>query len=157
MKTEEVSRLHALMQRARKEFENGFAALSEAERVVANCRMMDPTRNLLGTQLVDPASLFRQPIVDTTSMTITWGGRTCLLRCRLLIALMVVFSDHPNQYITFDRRRRDVWGGDMRSDETIRSNIRRLKGYLKRAGMAELADCIKSAGLRYGMIGLPET
>ena len=154
MKTEEVARLRTLIQRARKEFENGFAALSEVEQLIAVSRSTDRTKNLLGSQLEDPTLLFRRPIVDTASMTVTWAGSTVLLRSRLLMSLMVVFSQHPNQFIPVERLRRDVWEGEVRSDETVRSTIRRLKEHLSEAGMKELATCIQSAGLRYGLVGL---
>ena len=58
----------------------------------------------------------------------------------------------PNQFITTDQLLRDVWEGDIRSPETIRSAVRHLRQRLSSAGMKNLAAAIQGAGGRYGLI-----
>jgi hypothetical protein len=130
----------------------GTAALNEAQEVAGRLFPADRTGNLMGSHLRDPASLFHRPLVDLLSMTVTWSGRTCLLRSRILLALMDSLARRPNHFVPFEKLRHDVWDGAQKSDDTIRSTVRHLKHRLIAAHMGELARHICAAGLRYGLV-----
>jgi DNA-binding response OmpR family regulator len=108
--------------------------------------------NLLGSQLRDPRSLYPKPLVDNGSMTVTWAGRTCHLRSVRLFGLIERLARRPNHYVSFDRLLNDVWAGEIRSDDTIRSSVRHLKRQLVNAGMAELAHSIRALNRRYVLL-----
>jgi DNA-binding response OmpR family regulator len=155
MKTQDVHRLRVLLHRAQRGMTIGLAALSEAQEVAGRLFPAQRAANLMGSQLRDPASLFRHPLVDPLSMTVTWSGRTCLLRSRILLALMHSLARRPNQFVPFEKLRHDVWDGAQKSDDTIRSTVRHLKDRLIEAEMGELARHICAAGLRYGLVTGP--
>jgi DNA-binding winged helix-turn-helix (wHTH) protein len=70
----------------------------------------------------------------------------------ILLRLFDRLSRRPDSYVSFDRLIRDVWDGQIRSDETIRSSVRHLKHRLIAAGMPELARSPRGAGRRYGLM-----
>lgn len=114
--------------------------------------------NLLGSEVADPGSLYRQPIVDHGAMAVIWAGQSCRLGNTLLLRVMERLVRRPNQYVPFDRLIRDAWNGHKKSDEAIRNAVHRLKRELRAAGMSDLAAAIRSAGRSYGLIldGSPE-
>ena len=57
-----------------------------------------------------------------------------------------------NQYVSYERLRDDVWYGETRSADTVRSAVRQLKLKLRTAGMSDLASAIKGQGRHYGLI-----
>jgi DNA-binding response OmpR family regulator len=152
MKARDIQRLRVLLHRARRGMIIGNAALSEAQEVADRLFPTDRVANLMGSQLREPASLFHRPLVDLLSMTVTWSGRTCLLRSRILLALMNSLARRPNHFVPFEKLRHDVWDGAQKSDDTIRSTVRHLKGRLIQAEMGDLARHICAAGQRYGLV-----
>lgn len=94
----------------------------------------------------------KRPLVDSSTFSVCWAGRTCSLRRTILFRLAQRLARHPNQYITPDQLLRDVWDGGVKSPDTIRSAVRHLRCRLVHAGMAELADSIQASGGCYGLI-----
>jgi DNA-binding response OmpR family regulator len=99
--------------------------------------------NLLGTHS-DPAVIFAKPIIDSAAMTVTWRGRSCKLGNTVLFRLMERLARRSCWQLSYSRLINEVWDGQCRSDETVRSTVRHLKSRLKRAGMGGLAKAIHS-------------
>ncbi len=93
-----------------------------------------------------------RPHVDHSTLSVLWGGRTCQLGYTVLFKLVDRLSRRPNQFVTFDQLLRDVWDGDFRSPDTIRSAVRNLRQRLSDAGMNRLAAAIQGHAGRYGLI-----
>lgn len=93
-----------------------------------------------------------RPLVDRSTLSLSWEGRTCKLGYTVLFKLADRLSRRPNQYVTVDQLLRDVWNGDCRSPDTVRSAIRHLRQRLCSAGMHELAGAIRGRGGHYGLI-----
>lgn len=99
-----------------------------------------------------PSGLNGRPVVDHSTLSLSWAGKTCHLGYTVLFRLADRLSRRPNQYITPDQLLRDVWEGGLRSPETIRSAVRNLRDRLSHAGMDDLAAAIRGHGGRYGLI-----
>lgn len=108
--------------------------------------------NLMGTGGSEPAALFSRPIVDAAAMTVTFRGRACCLRNRVLFNLLDRIARRPNHFVPYERLLRDAWAGESRTDEAIRNAVYRLKVLLRAAGMSELAAAVQSAGRRCGLM-----
>lgn len=93
-----------------------------------------------------------RPHVDHSTLTLFWQGRSCQLGYTKLFKLADRLSRRPNQFVTFDQLLRDVWNGDLRSPDTIRSAVRNLRQRLIDAGMGQLAAAIQGRAGRYGLI-----
>ena len=104
--------------------------------------------NLLGTRQ-DPAALFAKPIIDSAAMTVTWRGRSCRLGNTVLFRLMERLARRPSWQFSYGRLINEVWEGQCRSDETVRSTVRHLKLRLQQAGMGGLAKAIRSDKRHY--------
>jgi DNA-binding response OmpR family regulator len=81
--------------------------------------------------------LFR---VDPDRLQIVFHGKACELGdtpFRLLLRL----AKRPNTYVTYEDLLADVWNGE-RSDDAVRSAIKRLRHTLRSHGLEELADAI---------------
>jgi len=89
-----------------------------------------------------PSSISARPLVDDSTLTVSWAGKTCYLGCTVLFRLAERLSRRPNQYITPDQLLRDVWDGDCKSPNTIRSAVRNLRQRLINAEMDDLAVAI---------------
>lgn len=94
----------------------------------------------------------RRPIVDRSTLSLSWDGRSCTLGYTVLFRLADRLSRRPNQYLTADQLLRDVWEGGCRSPDTIRSAVRNLRKRLIEAGMPELAAAIRGRAGHYGLI-----
>lgn len=99
-----------------------------------------------------PSSINGRPLVDHSTLTVSWAGKTCYLGSTVLFRLADRLSRRPNQYIETDQLLCDVWEGGCKSSATIRSAVRNLRQSLTRAGMDDLAATIQCAGGRYGLI-----
>jgi DNA-binding response OmpR family regulator len=138
-----LSRVHAIAERCSDALHKSLYQLNEpglSETALAN---------LMGSRLENPSELFSKPIVDPTAMTITWHGRTCKLGHSIKFRLFDRLARRPGQYLTLDRLVRDVWDGQIVSDDAIRSAIRHLKLRLKRGGMKGLAAAIRCERRHY--------
>jgi DNA-binding response OmpR family regulator len=94
----------------------------------------------------------QRPLVDSSTFSVFWAGKTCPLRRTILFRLAERLARQPNQYITADQLLRDVWEGGIKSPETIRSAVRHLRQRLSSAGMEDLAAAIHGTGGRYGLM-----
>lgn len=99
----------------------------------------------------DSFSAGDRPIVDQSTLSVSWAGKSCHLGYTILFRLADRMSRRPNQYVTADQLLREVWDGGLRSADTIRSNVRRLRERLSLAGMQDLAAAIRGRGGRYGL------
>jgi len=93
-----------------------------------------------------------RPLVDGSTFSVRWAGRTCCLRRTILFRLAQRLARHPNQYVTPDQLLHDVWDGGVKSPETIRSAVRHLRHRLANAGMQDLAAAIQGSGGCYGLM-----
>jgi len=93
-----------------------------------------------------------RPLVDSSTFSVFWAGKSCRLRRTMLFRLAERLVRQPNQYVTADQFLHDVWEGSVKSPDTIRSAIRRLRQRLSDAGMNGVADAIQGTGGRYGLI-----
>lgn len=94
----------------------------------------------------------RRPLVDSSTFSVCWAGKTCFLRRTILFRLAARLARQPNQYIAADQLLLDVWDGGVKSPDTIRSAVRHLRDRLSCAGMEDLAAAIQGTGGRYGLI-----
>ncbi|MBK8270667.1 MAG: helix-turn-helix domain-containing protein [Planctomycetes bacterium] len=90
--------------------------------------------------------------MDHSTLSVLWEGQTCQLGYTVLFKLVDRLSRRPNQFVTFDQLLHDVWNGDSRSPDTIRSAVRNLRQKLTDAGMNRLAAAIQGQAGRYGLI-----
>lgn len=92
------------------------------------------------------------PLVDNSTLSVFWAGKTCSLRNTILFRLAGRLARQPNQYITADQLLCDVWDGGVKSPDTIRSAVRHLRKRFIQAGMDDLAAAIHGTGGRYGLM-----
>jgi DNA-binding response OmpR family regulator len=112
----------------------------------------DLRENLLGARAVDTDALFGQLIVDPSAKTITFRGCTCFLGNTLVFRLIERLARRPNQFVSFDRLIRDVWDGQAKSDEAIRSLMKELRDRLRKNGMRRLASSIRGQKKAYALM-----
>jgi len=92
------------------------------------------------------------PRVDESKFCIAWRGRSCFLGHTKSFHLFICLLRRANRYVSYDHLLRDVWNGDVKSPDTVRSAIRELKKRLSRARMGRLAQLISGQGKHYGLI-----
>lgn len=96
-----------------------------------------------------------RPLVDQATLCVLWAGKSCPLGDSYPFYLFERLCRRPNQFVPHEQLLRDVWDGDVRTYETIRSVVRHLRQRLRDAGMSDLADAIRCRGRRYGLILAP--
>jgi DNA-binding response OmpR family regulator len=130
------------------------AILADEIRTIARSEMNRPWPGR--TPRVRQASIHNgtrhRPLVDDSTLSVFWAGRTCCLRNTVLFRLAGRLARQPNQYISVDQLLSDVWDGGVKSPDTIRSTVRRLRKRFIAAGMDDLAAAIHGSGGRYGLI-----
>ncbi len=114
-----------------------------------SARGRDSLDNILGNRAVDAEALFGQLIIDTAAKTITFRGSTCSLGNTLVFRMIERLARRPNQFVSFDRLIRDVWDGQLKSDEAIRSVVKELRDRLRKNGMRRLASAIRGQKRAY--------
>ena len=92
------------------------------------------------------------PHIDADRLSVVWKQRCCLLGNTTSFRLMSRLLRRVNRYVSYERLREDVWYGETRSADTVRSAVRQLKLKLRAAGMRDLASAIKGQGQHYGLI-----
>jgi hypothetical protein len=92
------------------------------------------------------------PRADETTFCIIWRKRRCYLGHTKRFHLFARLLRRINQFVSYDHLLRDVWHGDVKSPQTIRSAVRELRRRLVRAKMHRLAEAIRSEGQHYGLI-----
>ena len=70
------------------------------------------------------------------------GGRTCFLGNSLHFRLLGRLAQRPNSYFSYEDLFARVWDGGVRSDDAVRSVVKRLRRALRRAGLGDLAKAI---------------
>jgi hypothetical protein len=95
---------------------------------------------------VNPPDTDRRPLIDHSTLSLSWAGKTCHLGWTKSFRLAERLLRRPNHYVSEADLLCDVWGGDVRSPHTIRSAIRRLRRLLSNAGMQGLAAAIHGEG-----------
>jgi len=93
-----------------------------------------------------------RPRVDLATLSVVWADKSCYLGSGILFRLLTRLSLRPNRFVPQDDLLRDVWDGDRRSPDTIRSAIHNLKKRLHAADMGELAAAIQSDDGGYGLV-----
>ena len=95
---------------------------------------------------------FSRPVVDRTTFTVSWRGRTCRLGNTLLFWLFYRLARSTNCYVAHVDLLDDVWHG-AREASTIRGVVKRLRDQLTAAGMEGLASAIDgSVSGYYGLM-----
>jgi DNA-binding response OmpR family regulator len=112
----------------------------------------DFRENLLRERPVDAEAMFGHLIIDAAAKTITFRGGTCCLGNTLVFRMIERLARRPNQFISFDRLIRDVWDGQPKSDEAIRSLVKELRDRLRKKGMARLASSIRGQKKAYALM-----
>jgi DNA-binding response OmpR family regulator len=114
---------------------------------------LERLRQLLSSGLTATTiGLTSYPVAEPSTFSIVWSGRTCHLGPTKLYRLFACLVRRPDRYISHDQLLRDVWLGDSRSAQTVRSAMRNLKAKLVRAGMGDLARAIRSRGRHCGLM-----
>lgn len=95
-------------------------------------------------------SLTNHPLVNTSTFTVEWLGRSCELGPSVPFKLMQRLLRRPDRYLAYQVLMADVW--DRRcSHAAVRSAVKRLRSRLCAAGMRELAEGIRGRGGCYGL------
>lgn len=93
-----------------------------------------------------------RPVVDRTTFTVSWQGRTCRLGNTLLFWLFYRLVRSTNCYVAHVELLDDVWHG-TREASTIRGVVKRLRDQLTASGMEKLASAIDgSVSGYYGLM-----
>jgi DNA-binding response OmpR family regulator len=121
------------------------AAHAEAARCAAGIQA------ILSTSLAELPEPER-PYADTDSCTVHWRGKTCYLGNTLRFRLFARLARRPNLHLTYHQLRTEVWLGQLRTRDSVRSVVRHLKQELRDAGMDDLADAITGHGQRYALV-----
>jgi DNA-binding response OmpR family regulator len=80
--------------------------------------------------------------VDRSQLLVRFRGRTCFLGNGLPLRFLARLAQRPGHYFEYEELLTDVWGGDRRSDASVRSVVKLLRRKLRAAGMGDLADAI---------------
>ena len=104
---------------------------------------------------LEPGVPADRPFADRKTGTIYWRGCSCHLGHTLRFRFFARLVVRPNHYVTYHQLRQDVWNGNLRSREGVRSVVRHLKKALRLAKMGELANAISGHDQRY-VLGLDE-
>lgn len=91
-----------------------------------------------------------QLVVSTATCCVHWRGRRCVLGPSLPFRMIHRLSRHPNRFFTYEMLMDEVWQGRC-SDAAVRALVKRLRGVLKVADMAELASCIQTRSRCVGL------
>jgi hypothetical protein len=94
----------------------------------------------------------QRPLLDESTMSVVWKGKTVHLGPTLAFRLLVRLARRPNQYVTHLELLRDVWDDDDLATATIRSLVRELRRKLCGGGMTDLATAIRGHNGRYILI-----
>jgi hypothetical protein len=92
------------------------------------------------------------PWADETRFCVTCGKRSCHLGRTKCFRLFTRLLRRVNHFVSYDHLLRDVWDGDVKSPDTVRSAVRELKAKLIRARMRRVANAIRGEGRHYGLM-----
>jgi DNA-binding response OmpR family regulator len=128
------------------------AAICAEELRAAVHAELDGDGSMHAEAVPDRMSVNQRPFVDRSTLSVWWAGKRCHLGFSVLFRLIERLSRRPNQIVSAEQLLVDVWDGDLKSPDTIRSAVRHLRERLTRAGMAELASAIHGQGGGYALI-----
>ena len=154
MSWEQARRLVQLMDELAENLNLATLCVEEI-RAMANAKLHgnQPGRDPSGGGLFEGLfSLDQRPRVDLTTLSVVWAGKHCYLGYTISFKLADRLARHPNHFVTEADLLRDVWDGDQKSPNTIRSAIRHLKHHLQKAGMDDLAGAIQCADGMYALL-----
>jgi hypothetical protein len=92
------------------------------------------------------------PHADGNTFCVLWRNRSCHLGHTQSFFLFAKMVHRCNHFISYDHLLRDVWRGESRSYDTVRSAVRELKDKLRHGKMHGLARAIRGQGRHYGLI-----
>ena len=92
------------------------------------------------------------PRVNAGTFSVEWGRRCCNLGNTTSFRLFSRLLRRVDSYVAYDNLRRDVWGTQIVSDDTLRSAICLLRAKLVQAKMSRLAGAICGHRQHYGLI-----
>lgn len=81
------------------------------------------------------------PTLDRETFVVRFRGKSCFLGNTLPFRFLERLARRANSYITYEDLFADVWNG-VRSEDAVRSVVRRLRAMLRQSGLAELATAI---------------
>ena len=96
-----------------------------------------------------PQRASQRPLLDKTTLSVTWRGKSLHLGHTRNFWLLDRLSRCPNQYVTHLDLLNDVWDDEELSTATIRSVVRHLRRRLRDGDMGELAAAIRGHNGRY--------
>ena len=82
-------------------------------------------------------------LIDRTTFTVAWKGKSCYLGCTILFRLIERLARNPNHLVAHQALLDGVWNGP-RSGSAIRNAVASLRSKLVAAEMPDLAGAIDS-------------
>lgn len=144
MNAEQIERLRILLA-------NLTDSLTTAALATAEIRgILDPAFNTEGLRKSN--GHLSPPRVDRGMFCVEWDGRVCFLGSTRTFHLLECLARRPNRYVSHTQLLTDVWRGDIKEVETIRSVVRHLREKLRQAKMHGLANAIVGTGQAYGLL-----
>ncbi len=96
------------------------------------------------------------PFVDEATLSVTWRGKTLHLGHIKGFWLLARLARRANQYVTHADLLPEIWDDELADTELVRAGMKRLRGKLRRGGMADLAEALTGHHGRY-MLDLART
>jgi DNA-binding response OmpR family regulator len=128
-----------------------LSKLAETQMTTAIC--LSQLQDLVAIDAATPDRGKKRMLrVDDDTFRIVSGKRSCYLGRTKLLKLFNRLLRRANHFVSYSYLLRDVWDGDVRSPDTVRSAVRELKKKLIRARMRRVARCIRGQGQHYGLI-----
>jgi DNA-binding response OmpR family regulator len=141
------------VERAMRLLEQALAMHARTEGLIKDAASLLQSGLLKGTNGQSNGRMTRSfPYVDHATLSVRWHGSNCGLGATILLRLFERLCRRPNCFVCHENLLQDVWQGARKSENTIRSTVRRLKRSLEGAGMAELARGIRCKGGRYALM-----
>ncbi len=95
------------------------------------------------------ASPQERPLVDESTLSVTWRGRTAHLGHTQPYLLLARLTRNANRYAEHLDLLQEIWDDEFTDAAALRAGMNRLRTKLRRAGMADLADAIVGHQGRY--------
>ena len=153
LSTQDLCRLAELLAEIEDHYTLAAMSVAEVRAIVASALepRLAPAKSSAGSERAPRSNPRRETLVDAATFTIRWEGKACDLGNTLPFKLFQRLLVHPNQYVSYEQLMDDVWGGGVKSDDTVRSVVRHLKRRLHSAGMDDLAAAIYGRDHHYAL------
>jgi hypothetical protein len=92
------------------------------------------------------------PYIDQATLSVRWQGLSCDLGATIPMRFFERLCRRPYCFVCHENLLQDVWAGARKSQDTVRSTVRRLTRSLENAGMNGLAQSIRCQGGRYALM-----